>query len=81
MSRFNRFDTESPCFFTPAIHSRVVQFILDRTRFEEGLDNNFAFGMERLIADNVYEAAYPLHDVRIKLDIFFVFNIICNLIG
>lgn len=57
-----------------------MQFILDRTRFEEGVDNNFAFGIERLIADNVYEAAYPLHDVRLN-NLFYVFNIICNLIG
>ncbi|XP_066141402.1 anoctamin-4 isoform X2 [Euwallacea fornicatus] len=56
------FDTESPCFFTPAIHSRIVQFILDRKRFSDNFKNDFAFGIERLVDENIYEAAYPLHD-------------------
>uniref|UniRef100_A0AAR5PM38 Anoctamin n=1 Tax=Dendroctonus ponderosae TaxID=77166 RepID=A0AAR5PM38_DENPD len=56
------FDINSPCFFTSAIHSRIVQFILDRKRFSDNRVNDFAFGMERLIDDNVYAAAYPLHD-------------------
>ncbi|XP_066253974.1 anoctamin-4 isoform X3 [Euwallacea similis] len=56
------FDTESSCFFTPAIHSRIIQFILDRKRFSDNFKNDFAFGIERLIDENVYEAAYSLHD-------------------
>ncbi|XP_050306714.1 anoctamin-1 isoform X2 [Anthonomus grandis grandis] len=56
------FDTDSPCFFTPAIHSRIVQFILDRKRFSDNTKNDFDFGIERLISDEVYIAAYPLHD-------------------
>ncbi|KAL1491248.1 hypothetical protein ABEB36_011870 [Hypothenemus hampei] len=56
------FDVQSPNFFTPAIHSRIVQFILDRKRFTTNFHNDFAFGIERLIDDDVYIAAYPLHD-------------------
>ncbi|EEB14248.1 transmembrane protein 16E, putative [Pediculus humanus corporis] len=56
------FDVNSPGFFTPAIHSRIVQFILDRQRFSLDDSNEFAFGIERLINENVYRAAYPLHD-------------------
>lgn len=59
-----RFDLDSPCFFTPAIHSRIAQFILDRKRFSDNENDDFAFGIERLINDYTYSAAYPLHDVR-----------------
>lgn len=55
---------DTPNFFTPAIHSRIVQFILDRKRFSDNYNDDFAFGIERLLNDNVYNAAYPLHDVR-----------------
>lgn len=61
-----RFDVESSCFFTPAIHSRIVQFILDRKRFSTNPHNEFAFGIERLLNEKVYVAGYPLHDVSHK---------------
>lgn len=48
-----------------------MQFILDRKRFLTGVMDDFAFGIERLITDEVYLAAYPLHDVnKIKLIVF-----------
>nr|XP_012142541.1 PREDICTED: anoctamin-1 isoform X1 [Megachile rotundata] len=56
------FDLDSPNFFTPATRARIVQFILDRTRFTETKHDDFAFGMERLISEKAYVAAYPLHD-------------------
>lgn len=56
------FDLTSPNFFTSATRSRIVQFILDRTRFTETKDDDFAFGIERLISERAYVAAYPLHD-------------------
>lgn len=58
------FDLESPNFFTAATRARIVQFILDRTRFTETKHDDFAFGIDRLISDRAYVAAYPLHDVR-----------------
>ncbi|CAB0030257.1 unnamed protein product [Trichogramma brassicae] len=62
------FDTEAGDFFTPAIRSRIVQFILDRTRFVgPGTEDDFAFGIERLIkVEKAYSAAYPLHDGTLK---------------
>ncbi|XP_033224171.1 anoctamin-4-like isoform X2 [Belonocnema kinseyi] len=60
------FDLESPEFFTPATRSRIVQFILDRTKFTEEKDEDFGFGIERLISERAYAAAYPLHDGSLK---------------
>jgi hypothetical protein len=57
------FDIYAEGFFTQAVRSRIVQFILDRQRFTEDQDDDFAFGIERLISELVYTAAYPLHDV------------------
>lgn len=58
-----RFDVHHACFFTSAIRSRIVHFILDRKRFTLGEDDDYAFGIDRLIDQGVYVAAYPLHDV------------------
>lgn len=58
-----------PCFFTPAIRSQIVHFILDRKRFTLGDDDDYAFGIERLIDHGVYIAAYPLHDVSMTYDL------------
>lgn len=40
-----------------------MHFILDRKRFTLGEDDDYAFGIDRLIDQSVYIAAYPLHDV------------------
>lgn len=58
------FDIRQDCFFTTAVRSRIVEFILDRQRFPAKSHTDMAFGIERLIAEGVYTAAYPLHDVR-----------------
>ncbi|XP_014210857.1 anoctamin-5 [Copidosoma floridanum] len=60
------FDIDSPEFFTPATRSRIVQFILDRTGFSMDKKNDFAFGIQRLINEKTYTAAYPLHDGTLK---------------
>lgn len=60
------FDTAADCFWTPSIRSRIVQFILDRKKFSEELHDDFAFGITRLISNNTYSAAYPLHDGDLK---------------
>ena len=54
---------EDENFFTSSIRSRIVDFILKRKRFKEDVDDEFAFGIERLISEGIYSAAYPLHDV------------------
>ncbi|PSN51330.1 hypothetical protein C0J52_15729 [Blattella germanica] len=61
------FDIHSTDFFTPAIHSRIVQFILDRQRYSDNQNDDFAFGIERLINELVYTAAYPLHDGNFRV--------------
>lgn len=59
------FDLDSPNLFTMTTRSRIVQFILDRTKFTETKEDDFAFGIERLITEHAYVAAYPLHDVSL----------------
>ena len=55
---------EDENFFTSSIRSRIVDFILKRKRFQDDIDGDeFAFGIERLLAEGVYSAAYPLHEV------------------
>ncbi|XP_023034609.1 anoctamin-1 isoform X1 [Drosophila willistoni] len=60
------FDIRQDCFFTTAVRSRIVEFILDRQRFPSKGHNDMAFGIERLIAEGVYVSAYPLHDGEIS---------------
>lgn len=49
-------------FFSPADKCMIINFILERAQFsEDALD----VGMAKLLNDNVYKAAYPLHDVNI----------------
>ncbi|XP_015115745.1 anoctamin-4 isoform X1 [Diachasma alloeum] len=60
------FDLDAPEFFSPATHSRIVQFILDRTRFSDVKGEDFAFGIDRLISEHAYVAAYPLHDGSLR---------------
>lgn len=60
------FDIRQDCFFTTAVRSRIVEFILDRQRFPAKRQNDMAFGIERLVAEGVYCAAYPLHDGEIN---------------
>ncbi|XP_018567223.1 anoctamin-5 isoform X2 [Anoplophora glabripennis] len=61
------FDVNSPCFFTSAIHSRIIQFILDRKKFSNNPQSDFSFGIERLLDEKAYLAGYPLHDGDLKI--------------
>ncbi|KAK7868057.1 hypothetical protein R5R35_007504 [Gryllus longicercus] len=56
------FDMDDPDFFSHSVRATVVDFILDRKKFSDKADDVFAFGINRLIADGVYKAAFPLHD-------------------
>jgi anoctamin-1 len=64
----NRFDTERDDFFNQTIRIAVVQFILERQRFNEDYDNANCFGIAKLLEDGVYQAAYPLHDSNLADD-------------
>lgn len=61
---FFRFDTESPDFFTSSVKSCIVDFILERQKYVDSSDAPFAVGINRMLAEELYSAAYPLHDVN-----------------
>jgi anoctamin-1 len=56
------FDLEKPNFFNTWVRARICQFILDRQRFSQDHHHDFSFGIERLVNDQTYIAAYALHD-------------------
>lgn len=62
---FFRFDLHQTAFFNPNIRSRIVQFILDRQRYSRDNAHDFSFGIDKLLDDETYIAAYPLHDGEI----------------
>ncbi|XP_035907417.1 anoctamin-4 isoform X3 [Anopheles stephensi] len=56
------FNDKEPNFFTPSIRIAVAHFILERTYFSEAVDEKKDIGIRRLMEDQVYLDAYPLHD-------------------
>lgn len=42
-----------------------MQFILDRQRYSRDNTHDYSFGIDRLLDDETYIAAYPLHDGEI----------------
>lgn len=56
------FDLHQSSFFNATIRARIVQFILDRQRYRSDNTHDFCFGIDRLLNDETYIAAYPLHD-------------------
>ena len=64
-----RFDEDDNNFFSSQVKTIVVDFILHRTSYHHPHDGdqktNTDFGIEKLINDGVYKAAYPLHDVSL----------------
>ncbi|XP_052868108.1 anoctamin-5-like [Anopheles cruzii] len=56
------FNDQAPNFFTPSIRIAVVNFILERAYFSENVDDKKDIGIGRLVEDQVYLDAYPLHD-------------------
>jgi len=60
-SFYNHQDEER--FFTRADRSRMVHDLLIRTRYDRSNSaRKFRFGIDRLLANGSYSAAYPLHD-------------------
>ncbi|CAH0385138.1 unnamed protein product [Bemisia tabaci] len=56
------FDEDAPNFFSAPIRSIIVDFILSRQNFSEDPDDMNCVGIQRLLDEGVYKAAYPLHD-------------------
>ncbi|KAK7571958.1 hypothetical protein V9T40_014430 [Parthenolecanium corni] len=61
-NKFYLFDEDSPTFFTPSIRILVIDYILNRTRWTENDDDLESVGIQTLIDNDVYKAAYPVHD-------------------
>uniref|UniRef100_A0A8C4E7R5 Anoctamin n=1 Tax=Dicentrarchus labrax TaxID=13489 RepID=A0A8C4E7R5_DICLA len=51
-------------FFNNATRSRIVHHILQRVKYEEGKNK---MGLNRLLSNNSYEAAFPLHEVIFQI--------------
>lgn len=63
-SFFCRFDDESDgYFFSQATRISVVHFILERQPFSHEDESSNNIGIEKLLNECIYSAAYPLHDV------------------
>ncbi|XP_049545382.1 anoctamin-5-like isoform X2 [Anopheles darlingi] len=56
------FNDREPNFFTPSLRIAVANFILERAYFSNNLDDKKDIGIRRLVEDQVYLDAYPLHD-------------------
>lgn len=54
-------------FFSSSQRSQIVEFILKRKSFSQNPTDVFSVGINKLVSDNVYLAAYPLHE---GLDLF-----------
>ena len=54
-------------FFNSSVRSRIVDFILRRKKFEEDRLGHISTGIEKLLSDGTYEAAYPIHEVNKSL--------------
>lgn len=56
-----------PQFFLQSIRISIASYILERTRFTGILDvsnlSRNVVGIEKLLQDKVFRAAFPLHDV------------------
>lgn len=61
------FNVQEPTFFSSSVRIAIVNFILERTRYSEDRDENTnCVGIEKLLSDQAYIAAYPLHDGNFK---------------
>uniref|UniRef100_A0A1I8NNX0 Anoctamin n=1 Tax=Stomoxys calcitrans TaxID=35570 RepID=A0A1I8NNX0_STOCA len=56
------FECEQPNFFDAGTRIYIINFILERQHFVEGEETPDNLGIEKLLADGVYESAYTLHD-------------------
>ncbi|OTF74678.1 anoctamin-1-like protein [Euroglyphus maynei] len=55
-------------FFSPAQRAQVIEFILKRKSFSTKQDDVTEFGINKLLSDHVYTAAYPLHEGKVNAD-------------
>lgn len=60
------FDINHESYFNESKRIRIVEFLLKRKRFSENIEDDFAFGIDKLLSNEVYSAAYPVHDGLIE---------------
>ena len=60
------FDTTHQSYLNKSKRIRIVEFLLKRKRFSKDINDDFAFGISKLIQNGAYTAAYPLHDGDLK---------------
>lgn len=53
-------------FFSHAARSRIVDYILRRKRYSDDPKQSYCFGINRLLSNGSYEAAFPLHEGSYK---------------
>lgn len=58
---------DSEDFFTTSVRITVISYILEREQYGDDEQDK---GIKRLLADGVYKAAYPLHDVSDENNFF-----------
>lgn len=57
------FEVNDPNFFPCYVKLAVINFILERTTFADRSESSLSsVGIDKLLADGVYQHAYPLHD-------------------
>ena len=49
-------------FFTSSQRAQIVEFILKRKSFSQNANDVFSIGINKLLQDGVYLAAFPLHE-------------------
>lgn len=61
--RYYRFNTTEGEFFSVSTKNTIVNFILEREKFNNQPEAVYDVGIVKLLSEGVYSAAYPLHDV------------------
>lgn len=60
-----RFNEDDPEFFSAEVRTLVIDFILNRVSWGKDQGDINCVGIQCLLDEGVYRAAYPLHDVSI----------------
>lgn len=58
-----RFNEDDPEFFSAEVRTLVIDFILNRVSWGKDQGDVNCVGIQCLLDEGVYRAAYPLHDV------------------
>lgn len=58
-----RFNEDDPEFFSAEVRTLVIDFILNRVSWGKDQTDIKCVGIQCLLEQGIYKAAYPLHDV------------------